>query len=178
MCLLICEAHDLLLLQMKIAIDCRSLRKRPAGVPNFLLSFIHGLSKQQPGWTLYLMSNEPFHSLVMERLRPAENVHIKISRSFLFNRIAIAWYLFTLPRIVRNLSCDIFYTPIPNLPLWLPRVRTCVTVHDMVYKLFPGTMSVTNRAINWLLHDRSLRKADWIWAVSRYTAGEVEKYFP
>lgn len=164
---------------MKIAIDCRSLRKKPAGVPNFLITVINNLSIQKPTWQLYLLSNEAFHPEVVNRISLRRNVQILVSPILLFKKVAIIWYLFKVPFIIYKLSPKIFYTPIPNLPFWLPHgTKTLITVHDMVYKLFPKTMSWGNLAINRLLHDRSIKTANGIWSVSQYTKSQLELFFP
>lgn len=164
---------------MKIAIDCRSLRKRPAGVPNFLINAINALASAQPDWEICLLTNTPFHPDVKNMLHDHNRVQTIVSPLALFPSIATLWYIVKVPLLIRRLKPDIFYTPIPNLPFWLPaRTKTMISVHDMIFKQFPETMSGTNRWINWLLHDRSFAKADLIWAVSQYTRKQIEIYFP
>lgn len=164
---------------MKIAIDCRSFRKKPAGVPNFLVSVINTLAFQKEDWTIYLLANQNFDREVNERLTSAANVVRVISPLKPFDGIATLWYLLKVPFLVKKLKTDLFFTPIPNLPLWLPKkVKTMITVHDMVYKRLPKTMSATNWWINFFLHDRSIQRADHLWAVSEYTKNEVELLFP
>jgi glycosyltransferase involved in cell wall biosynthesis len=166
-------------MKMNIAIDCRSLTKKPAGVPNFLIAFINELSIQIPNGKVYLLSNQLFHTQVNERLRPQANVITIIETSVLFKKIAIVWYLVKMPFVIRKLDIDFFYTPIPNLPIWLPKkIITCITVHDMVYKRFAYTMSIYNKLINFFLHDRSINQADRIWAISNYTQSEVINLYP
>jgi glycosyltransferase involved in cell wall biosynthesis len=164
---------------MKIAIDCRSLRKKPAGVPNFLIAMINNLATQRKHWVLYLISNEAFSAEVNNKLLSSENIIPIIKPLTLFPKSATVWYFLKTYFIIRNLKVDLFYTPIPNLPIFIPsNVKTMITVHDMVYRLFPNTMSIGNRLINFFLHDRSIRRADKIWAISNYTVGEVENFYP
>lgn len=162
---------------MKIAIDGRSLRKRSAGVPNF--SPCHDqFAWQKPGWDIFILTNEPLHPDTDKRLTQAPNVYLIISPFWLFKKVAIIWYLFKVPGLVKKLDVDIFYTPIPNLPLWLPKkTTTFVAVHDMVYKLFFQTMSSTNWWINFFLHDRTIRKSHLLWAVAGHTRNEIEMPF-
>ena len=149
------------------------------GVPNFLLSVINTLSIERKDWTIYLLSNEDFNHEVKARLIHPDNVISMVSSPWPFNRIAILWYVLKLPFLIRILQPDIFYSPIPNLPPWLPKkVRTFITIHDMVYKHLPKTMSATNWWINFFLHDRSIRQADLLWAVSEYTKREINFFFP
>lgn len=164
---------------MKIAIDCRCLRKKPAGVPNFLIAVINNLAVQQKNWKIYLLSNEDFSKEVKNKLHLSANVIPIIEPLVLFPKMATLWYILKIFFILKRLNVDLFYTPIPNLPSFIPQnIRTMITVHDMVYKRFPETMSIGNRLINFFLHNSSIRKADRIWTVSNYTKGEVELFYP
>jgi len=164
---------------MKIVIDCRSLRKKPAGVPNFIIPAINCLAVQKKDWTFYLLSNQEFNSQVEDRIQYHPNVIKIISPFWIFPRIALIWYFFKLPFLVKKLQADILYTPIPNLPPWLPgKTKSMITVHDMVYKRFASTMSKGNLFINNLLHDRSINRAHYIWSVSQFTKHEIEDLFP
>ncbi len=164
---------------MKIAIDCRSLRKRPAGVPNFLIPVINSLAIHKKDWTIYLLSNEDFDPQAEARMKRSPNVIKVITPTWIFPNVAFVWYLFKMPFMIRRIGINIFYSPIPNLPLWLPKkIRTIISVHDMVYKQFPETMSKANLLINRLLHDRSINRADSIWSVSNFTKHEIESRFP
>lgn len=164
---------------MNLAIDCRALRKRPAGVPNFLIGVINYLAVNKKEWKVYLLSNEDFHPEVNRKLKSADNVIRIIEPLPVFSSIATLWYLLKVASILKRLEISVFYSPIPNLPFNIPpHIKTMITVHDMVYKLFPETMSFGNRLINFFLHDRSIRNADKVWAVSDYTKGEIETFFP
>lgn len=164
---------------MRIAIDCRSLRKKPVGVPNFLIAVINHMALHRKDWTIYLLSNEDFHSEVKKKLNISGNVTPVIDPFIVFPGISTLWYFVKLPFIIRKLKIDFFYSPIPNLPLLMPaKVKTLITVHDMVYRLFPQTMSLENKFVNFLIHDRSIRRADKIWAISEYTRAEIERFYP
>ena len=62
---------------MKIAIDCRSLRKKPVGVPNFLIAVINSLAEEQKNWIFYLLSNEDFSQEVKKKLIRQSDFHFK-----------------------------------------------------------------------------------------------------
>jgi glycosyltransferase involved in cell wall biosynthesis len=164
---------------MKIAIDCRALRKKPAGVPNFLINAINTLASQCPDCTLYLLSNEGFHPEAASRLSKRPNVVAVIEPLPVGRRIATLWYFSKVYFILKRLKPDIFMAPAVLLPPVLPAgIRSLAVVHDMVYKQFPETMSASNRLLSRLLHDYSIRTAEVLWAVSEYTRAEVTKAFP
>jgi glycosyltransferase involved in cell wall biosynthesis len=164
---------------MKIAIDCRSLRKKPAGVANFLIGVINHMAILQKEWKIYLLSNEDFSDEIKMKLSSSANI-IKVIEPLPFlSKIATIWYLLKVASILKKLNIDLFYCPIPNLPFFIPaNVRTLITIHDMVYRHFPETMSIGNRMINFCLHDYSINTADRLWAVSHYTKSEIETMYP
>lgn len=86
---------------------------------------------------------------------------------------------FIVPRLCRKLGIDMYYSPVPHLPLMIPsRVKTLVTVHDVVNIEMADTMSWTNRLATAFSFGRSVRRASFLWTNSEYTRSKVEEYFP
>lgn len=81
-------------------------------------------------------------------------------------------------KILRELRCDLLH--IPHL-FWAPRGLPCpyvVTVHDVLDHMYRAHgHSGMRRSLHFYLTRRSLRKAARIFAVSRFTKGEIEKLF-
>jgi len=164
---------------MNLAIDCRALRATPSGIPNFLVSAINGIAQQNPTWHLFLLANDQFNEELNDKLIYRDNIHIIITPLKLMPNYAIIWYLLKTKSVVEKLDIDLFWAPAFLLPPNLPtKVKTLVTVHDMVFKQFKNTMSFINRSLFELLHDRSINKADLLWANSDYTKKGIEAFFP
>ena len=84
-----------------------------------------------------------------------------------------------VPRLCRKLRIDLYYSPVPHLPLMIPsRVKTLVTVHDVVNIEMAHTMSWTNRLATAFSFGRSVRRASYLWTNTEYTRSKVEEYFP
>ena len=162
-----------------VAIDCRPLINSPSGIPNFIVSFINNTIINFPDYQLYLLANEPFHEQTFELLPKTQNLTIVIDPLPIFKKTKILWFIFKLPFILLNIKPDYFFAPAFILPPVIPKgITTILTVPDFVYKEFKKTMSFPNKIISNLLNDRSIRKADNIWAISDYTKQEIEKYIP
>ncbi|MCK7597346.1 glycosyltransferase family 4 protein [Microbulbifer sp. CAU 1566] len=74
---------------------------------------------------------------------------------------------------------DVFWSPRHHLPLFLGgNVRSIVTIHDLVWRHFPETMSRFGRILDSRLMPPSIRKADKVIAVSDATKLEVEALCP
>lgn len=164
---------------MKIAIDCRALRKSPSGIPNYIVSIINTLSKLNPTWQLYLLTNEKFNPELETRIKKNDNIFIIIKPLAIAERVAIVWFVFKLPLILNELKPDIFWSPSFFLPPVIPKgIKTILTIPDVVFKQFKHTMSLGNRLLSEMFYDKSIKKADMLWAISHYTKSEIENYFP
>jgi glycosyltransferase involved in cell wall biosynthesis len=74
---------------------------------------------------------------------------------------------------------DVFWSPVPQLPLLLPPgIRKVMTVHDMVWKRFPQTMTRASRLFETVLMPLALRTTDHVIADSQFTRSEVLTFFP
>mgnify|MGYP006158594815 CR=1 FL=1 len=74
---------------------------------------------------------------------------------------------------------DVFWSPRHHLPLFLSnKIKTLITIHDLVWRRVPETMSKKNRIIEMLLMPPSLKRADKLIAVSNYTADEIFDLYP
>ena len=159
-----------------IAIDGRVLMNPPAGIANYLINALGELSKQKPEWDFYILTNRDIHPECLDRLPDSDNIfHLKMP----FTKIGILWYSTRLFYILKELRPDYFWAPANSLPPSVPEgIKTILTIHDLVAKDFRHTMSTLNRIYNDLYFDHSIRNADIIWSVSRYTKGEIENRYP
>lgn len=74
---------------------------------------------------------------------------------------------------------DLFWSPRHHLPIALPeKVKAIVTIHDMVWKNCPETMSAMRRLVDALLMPLALRRATRIISVSDATKNDLCKAYP
>ncbi len=164
---------------MKIAVDCRALRKPPSGIPNYIVSAVNTMSAQHPEWQIYLLSNSDFHPENSQRLMWRNNVNLIVEPLWFAKDIAFIWYLLKSYSILKRLKPDLFWAPNFLLPPLMPAgLRTLITIPDVVFKQYKHTMQGANRLFFEFLYDQSINKADMLWAISDYTRLELEKYFP
>jgi len=164
---------------MKIAVDSRALMNAPAGVANYLITAINEISIQNPSWLLFLLVNRDLHKEARNKLKTRENVIIIKKPMRIFGGIGILWYAIKLYFILKQLKPDYFWAPANVLPLMVPKgIRTIVTVHDLVAKQYRNTMILIDRLYYSISFNRSVNKADILWAVSHYTRRELEKNYP
>ena len=70
-----------------------------------------------------------------------------------------------------------FWGPAHALPLVLPAmVKKLLSVHDVLWRAYPETMSAYNRLVHRLLVGKSIRQADMLLVPSESTKGDVAEY--
>ena len=164
---------------MNILIDGRVWSRNAAGITTFLTCALTEWAKQRPGDTFHvLMPKGKDPSVETGPLTP--NIHLHDYSEKLPRRLPNIFALQALvPRLCRKWDIDLYYTPVPHLPRLLPsKVKTLVTVHDVVNIEMRETMAWTNRLATSVFFGPAVRRADYLWANSYYTKGKIDQYFP
>lgn len=164
---------------MTIFIDGRTFTAPTAGISNFLKDSLIAWAKQRPHDRLVVAMPRPAHPTFVNDNLPANIQLGEYSNAFLRHLPNLMWLLVMMPILVRRFKADVYYSPVPCLPFFLPhRIKTIIVVHDVVNIEFQHTMQWTNVLANKLFYNSSVKKADIIWTNSHYTKHKVKKYFP
>lgn len=148
-----------------VAVDARTLSQTGKGVPRFLVETLRELATD-PRLRLVLFSNKAFHA---DNQLPIETV---IDRRW--GRVpGTIWMAARLNRLASRAGARVLWGPAHTLPPRDSARRTVLTVHDLVYRLMPETMSRWNRLVSRVTVDQSIRSADRVVAVSRSTARDI-----
>jgi glycosyltransferase involved in cell wall biosynthesis len=164
---------------MRIAIDARSLTTRPTGVGHYLLGAVNVWAAQKPDIEFLLLAHKPLHPSAAPALRQASNIRFLQQPGRALGSNGFVWLLAHFAPSARELGATHLWGAGGVLPPGGARgMATLLTVHDLVYRSLPWTMSLKSRIAHGLLAGLSIRRADTIWAVSRFTATEIERYYP
>lgn len=160
---------------MKIGIDARPLSHDLTGIGRYTLTVLEELFKLNNNIQWYLYSDRP---LLVDFEQ--SNVTVRLGRrgyaltSTLFSQCIFPIWTF-------KDKLDTFWSPRHHLPLALmamPKVRKVVTVHDIVWKKHPETMSKFGLILEKLLFTPSVKIADAIITVSKFTKSELISQLP
>lgn len=156
----------------KIAVDARPLSIPTTGIGRYTRAVLERLLDSQHQW--YLYSHQPllgeFESLPSVTVR-CGSVRMA-SLGSLYSQVVFPFW-------AKRDNVDLFWSPRHHLPLCMgSSTLKVVTIHDLVWKAFPKTMSRLGRQIERILMPPSLQTADAVIAVSGSTAREVENSFP
>ena len=164
---------------MNILADGRIWSLYSAGVGTFFTSAILEWARQSQNDTFYIILPKGLDARYELTSLPDNIRLLDYTKRFpkrLPNIIILQWLV---PRLCRKLYIDLYYSPVPHLPWCIPsRVKTMVTVHDVVNIEMAVTMSWTNRLATSIFFGQAIKKADQLWTNSHYTKSKVNEYFP
>ncbi len=154
---------------MKIGVDARPLSYQLTGIGVYLKHLLDEIQKIDHQNDYYLISNGPIN---YDLNNPRWS---KIAGRLDRKLLSTLWMQVNVPVIVAKMNLDLFWGSRHHLPLLLPPgIKTVVTVHDVVNRLYPGTMALPNLFVERLLMKLSLKRSDAIIADSHSTAADIE----
>ena len=157
---------------MRIGIDGRLLSVRHTGISVYTLELLRRLQHYDVDYFIY-MPSEPVE---VERWSGQITFRYSSCRSRLGRFL---WAQALLPKLAISDRLDIFWGPAHRVPHQLPR-RTAkvVSIHDLTWKLHPGTMRLTGFINEWLQVPSVLRNCDRVVVDSESTFSDLIKFFP
>ncbi len=164
---------------MNILVDGRICSLFSAGVGTFFTSAVLEWARQCKKDTFYILLPKGIDDRYELPSLPNNIVFLDYSKRFPKRLPNIIILQLLVPRLCRKLAISLYYSPVPHLPYFIPsRVKTMVTVHDVVNIEMAHTMSWTNRLATSIFFGQAIKKADQLWTNSHYTKSKVNEYFP
>ena len=163
---------------MRVVVDGRPFTMNATGVAMNLENTINAISKYLPDWELYIVVPKPIHKSISDL--PLDRINI-VLEPFIGGLYVpnFVWYHIKFPFIAKRLKADLIWGGNTELPLFhIGKVKRLITVCDVVWKEFKETMIGKAKYVNVPFLDRSVKKADYIQCISKYTESKVEEYFP
>ncbi|TDX59260.1 glycosyltransferase family 4 protein [Orenia marismortui] len=159
---------------MKIGLDIQSTLKNKTGVGWYTQNIIENLADNElefEGYAFNFLGRNNIHKSISTL-----NFDVKINKILPYSLYRRIWSYLPIPyNHLVNSQADIFHFFNYILP---PKIRgkVIVTVYDMVYKLFPETM--TKKNYRWLEKglQRSINRADKIITISKSAKKDIMKY--
>lgn len=152
---------------MLIGIDGRPFAGLAAGTARYLAGLCRVLDEALPHARFVVFSNVPI-------TLPVENPRWSVvtdPSAWARKLPPFAWYVLRAGALARQHGVNVFWGGANFLPLWLSRrIRAVMTVHDVVYRIAPRTMTPQNLLACKALFRPSLRRADVVLANSEGTS--------
>jgi len=155
---------------MIIGIDARVLSRKLTGIGYYLKNMLNSLLEIDSSNSYILFSDReiPFFG-------EFDNVTKIVTRGLSIP--GTLWLHTKGLSAIKKQGLDIYWGPANVIPFGLPKILKIVTVHDLVWHLFPSTMSWYNKLISKILCKSSIEKSDLVLAVSETTSQDTKKSF-
>jgi glycosyltransferase involved in cell wall biosynthesis len=158
---------------MRIAVDARPLSLPITGIGRYTYSLLTELTTVGHEWCLY--SDSPLET----GLSGLGNVTLRCGNANPSSLRGLYYSQWQYRNWIKRDKPDLFWSPRHHLPINLDRpLLQVLTIHDVVWKRFPETMTWQARSLERLLMPRSIRQARRIICVSHFTASEIENFWP
>jgi len=156
----------------RIAVDARPLSIPTTGIGRYTEAVLSRLLQSSHDWFLY--SDRPLRSDIAVR----GNVHIRTG-GLKAAKLSSLYAQWQFPRWADTDQVELFWSPRHHLPLLMgANISRVVTIHDLVWKRYPQTMSRFGRVLERLLMPPSVKGAKAVIAVSDSTASELVHCIP
>jgi len=166
---------------MKIGIDIRNIGKGRTGDEVVFFNLVKNLSQidSQNEYLLFTdrqLENDSSLGAEIEKLELKENFKIVSLGNQGVNKFI--WNFWTLPQYLKKNPVDIYQTQY-IVPFFVDQKTKIITIiHDVSFKVFPELIKLTDRILLSIFIPLSLKRADKIMTISRFSAEEIAKYYP
>ncbi len=166
---------------MRIGIDIRNIGKGRTGDEVVFFNLVKNLSqidKTNEYW-LFTDRNPKKDQFLCDEIKK-----MKLRNNFTVINLGEAginkfvWNFWTLPRFVRKNPLDVYLTQY-IVPFFVPKRTKIITIiHDVSFRVYPKMIKKIDLFFLNLFIPLSLKRADLILGVSRFTSQEILKYYP
>lgn len=160
---------------MKIAFDAKRLFNNQTGLGNYSRSLVRNLQLSFPKNEYHLFTPEKRNVHSTEYFFDTQKFHIHESKS----RIKFYWRSFSILKDLQKAGIHIYHGLSNELPHNINHsgIKSVVTIHDLIFKVYPETYSVSER----IIYDRKFlyacERADKIVAISESTKQDIIKLY-
>lgn len=163
---------------MRIGIDIRNIGKKRTGDEVVFFNLVKNLAEID-NFNQYLLFTDITDSPVLRSI--GENLGIENKDNFKIVSLAcpnkFIWNAWTLPKYLRQNPVDIYHTQY-ILPFFVSRkIKLVTTIHDISFNFYPQYIKWPDLLFLKILIPWSLKRADKIVAVSKFTRNEIIKYY-
>lgn len=163
---------------MRIGIDIRNIGKKRTGDEVVFLNLVKNLATidNENEYSLFTdILDEKNITEIKKRLGIENRQNFKIISLNTTNKFI--WNIWTLPKYLQSNPLDIYQTQYIT-PWFVPKkIKIITVVHDISFNFFPQFIKFSDLLFLKFLIPVSLRRANKIIAVSKFTASEIIRYY-
>lgn len=163
---------------MKIGIDIRLIGKKRTGDENVIFNLVKNFARLETRHEFKLFTDVTDVQAIKEI---GDSIGVTGRDNFeivsLETKNRFAWNFWTIPMYLRKNPVDVYHTQYIT-PFFVPHsIKILTIVHDISFNFFPQFMKFSDLFFLKTLIPLSLRRADKIMSVSKFTQDEIIKYY-
>ena len=159
---------------MKIGFDAKRLFCNVTGLGNYSRTLVANLAKLYPNHSYHLYSpsfkkqakTAPFFKSPYQIFTPK-------------TAFKSLWRSVSIPKQLQKDRIELYHGLSHELPIGIQKsgIKSMVTIHDLIFKVYPETYSFFDRKIYDWKFQYSCQKADRIIAISEHTKQDIVRYY-
>jgi len=159
---------------MKIGFDAKRLFNNFTGLGNYSRTLVNQLSKQFPQNEYSLYTPKYKLNSETEHFAYQKNIHLRAPKKAL-----PLWREVRSLKLIKKDGIDIYHGLSHELPIGIQKakVKSIVTIHDLIFKVYPKTYKSVDRAIYDHKFKYACQNSDAIVAISESTKHDIVKYY-
>jgi glycosyltransferase involved in cell wall biosynthesis len=160
---------------MRIGFDAKRLYCNFTGLGNYSRTLVKNLVTFFPDEEYFLYSPKIVQSPVHQFFLANESLHSHIYGG----PLKFVWRSSLIKKRLTKDRLDLYHGLSNELPFNLKSsgIRSIVTIHDLIFKVYPGTYPLIDRQIYDFKFRRACEQADRIIAISESTSRDIVKFY-
>lgn len=159
---------------MKIGFDAKRLFCNFTGLGNYSRTLVANLAKFHP--------NHSYHLYSPNLKKQAKTAPFSKTPYRVFipkTAFKSLWRSFSIPKQLQQDGIKLYHGLSHELPIGIQQsgLKSMVTIHDLIFKVYPGTYSFFDRKIYDWKFRYSCQKSDRIIAISEHTKQDIIRYY-
>ena len=156
---------------MKIAFDAKRIFYNTTGLGNYSRTLIDNLCQYHPENEYLLFTPSTKESLYQKKYA---NRFKTMESNTRFKKV---WRSYAIRKDLEAERVDLYHGLSNEIPFWLKKTKTIVTIHDVIFKILPDTYPKLDR---WMYEEKTryaCKYADKIIAISENTKRDLIKFY-
>lgn len=160
---------------MKIGYDAKRLFCNFTGLGNYSRTLVKNLQKIYPLHEYNLYTTQVVDSDETDSFFDELKYKVHISTAFLKS----VWRSYSMVRQLKKDGIELYHGLSHELPFRIQKsgVKSIVTIHDLIFKVYPTTYSYFDRKIDDVKFKNACQNADKIIAISESTKKDIVKFY-
>lgn len=160
---------------MKIGYDAKRLFCNTTGLGNYSRTLVHNLQNYAPQNQYHLYTPKIKALAEVRAFQQNETYQIHVSKA----AVKTWWRSFGMVKQLQQDELDIYHGLSNELPVGLSQtsVKSVVTIHDLIFKIYPQTYPFIDRLVYDVKFKNSCVQARKIIAISESTKNDIIQYY-